>query len=430
MSPPAGGVIPKRENHVNTTQHRTLITAIVAAAVTVAASGGAIGAGAPSSTAVGAVADDQLVAAIQDIIDASLVPGAIDWNCCGVDLHPTGVIVGVRVPGQADILLSAGSYLDDGTALDPTASFSTAGLGFSIVTEIGMKLVADGTLDPDATVDAWLPDYPNAARITVGMLIDGTAGWGADYGGILGQNVLADLGRRWTTGEAVATLRDLAPDTEPGTFGPENFETGLFALGFIAEQVTGHSLADLVTSTITEPAGLEHSFLSDGTDLPDNYQHGRFFVPDLPMHSTAEVPLIAYFTYAPAVDAFVSTVPDLLDLLDTWVDGTWRPGATPPTPAAFPTDRELEPEFVGDLPRYLGLDVPYTGYCPCQPASNGNTVDAIGRRPATVGTDVHLFHYPDDDISIVLHYNSNTSVDRGQIEAVLADIRATVAASI
>jgi hypothetical protein len=40
-----------------------------------------------------------------------------------------------------------------------------------------------------------------------------------------------------------------------------------------------------------------------------------------------------------------------------------------------------------------------------------------------------LFHYPDDDISIVLQYNSNTWAERSQIEAVLADIRATVAAS-
>ena len=148
------------------------------------------------------------------------------------------------------------------------------------------------------------------------------------------------------------------------------------------------------------------------------------------MHSIAEVPLTAGSTYAPAEATFVSTAPDLLDLLDTWVDGTWRPGAPPPTPAAFPADRELDPEYVGDPPRYLGLDVPYSGYCPCQATSDGNAVDAIGRRPATFGTDVHLFYYPDDDISIVLHYNSNTWAQRSQIEAVLADIRTTVAASI
>jgi CubicO group peptidase (beta-lactamase class C family) len=416
---------------VNTSQHRTLITVIVATAVAVAASGtsaGAGSAGTPPPTAAEAVDDDQL-AAIQDIIDASMAPGAIDWNCCGVDLPPTGVIVGVRVPGRADILLAAGTYLDDGTALDPTASFSTASLGHSIVAEIGMKLVAEGTLDPDATIDAWLPDSPNADRITVRMLIDSTHGW-APYGDVLAQNVEADLERRWTTSEAAATLQDLAPQAEPGTFVGESIGTGLLALGYIAEQVTGSSLADLVSSTITQPAGLDHSFLSDGADLPDNYQHGHFALGELPIHSTAEVPLTAYFTYAPAEDAFVSTVPDLLNLLDTWVDGTWRPGATPPTPTAFPADRELDLEYVGDLPRYLGLDVPYTGYCPCQPTSNGNTVDAIGRRPATFGTDGHMFHYPDDDISIVLHYNSNTSVDRSQIEAVLADIRATVAASI
>jgi CubicO group peptidase (beta-lactamase class C family) len=242
---------------VNTSQHRTLITVIVATAVAVAASGtsaGAGSAGTPPPTAAEAVDDDQLAAAIQDIIDASMAPGAIDWNCCGVDLPPTGVIVGVRVPGRADILLAAGTYLDDGTALDPTASFSTASLGHSIVAEIGMKLVAEGTLDPDATIDAWLPDSPNADRITVRMLIDSTHGW-APYGDVLAQNVEADLERRWTTSEAAATLQDLAPQAEPGTFVGESIGTGLLALGYIAEQVTGSSLADLVSSTITQPAG-------------------------------------------------------------------------------------------------------------------------------------------------------------------------------
>jgi CubicO group peptidase (beta-lactamase class C family) len=431
---------------------RRLITVIAAGVIAVSASGcGSTGdAGTPPSTVAGkpgappttvastspsdttAVDDDQLAAAIQDIIDASMVAGAINWNGGGVDVPPTGVLVGVRVPGRPDILLASGTNLDDGTALDPTASFSTANLGYGIVAEIALKLVADGTLDRDATINAWLPDAPNADRVTVGMLIDATHGWG-DYQDVMLRNVTADFARRWASGEAVATLKDVAPVAEPGTFvgGVGNYGTGMLALGYILEQVTGRSLADLVTSTITEPAGLDHSFLSDGTDLPDNYQHGRFTGQGGTPASTAQGPSpTAYFTYAPAEDAFVSTVPDLLDLLDTWADGTWRRGATPPTPTMFPADRQLDLEHPGDLPRYLGLDVPYSGYCPCQATSDGNTVDKIGRRPATYGTDVHLFHYPDDAISIVLQYNSNATADRGQIEAVLDHIRATVAASL
>jgi CubicO group peptidase (beta-lactamase class C family) len=201
--------------------------------------------------------------------------------------------------------------LDDGTALEPTASFSTANLGYSIVDEIGMKLVADGTLDPHATIDAWLPDAPNADRVTVGMLIDATHGWG-DYGDVMLQNVTTDFARRWTSGEAAATLKDVPPEAEPGTFvgGVGNYGAGMLALGSIVEQVTGRSLAELVTSTITQPAGLDHSFLSDGTDLPDNYQHGRFVGQGgTPASAFQGPPPTAYFTYAPAEDAFVSTVP-------------------------------------------------------------------------------------------------------------------------
>ena len=204
----------------------------------------------------------------------------------------------------------------------------------------------------------------------------------------------------------------------------------MLALGYIAEQVTGISLADLVASTITEPAGLDDSFLSDGTDLPDNYQHGRFFLEGVPVHSTAEVPAAAGFTYAPAEAAFVSTVPDLLDLLDTWVDGTWRPARRhrhqprcPPT--ASWTSNTSETSLATSAST---SPTPDTARASRRATATASTPSA--GRPATFGTDVHLFHYLDDDFSIVLHYNSNTSADRSQIEAVLADIRATVAASI
>jgi CubicO group peptidase (beta-lactamase class C family) len=418
-----------------TTNHRRTTVAIIATTMAVAAS---IAPGddseavtsAPPPTADG-VHPDELAAAIQGIVDASIAPGAIAWDCCGLDLPPTGVVVGVRVTGRPDIVLASGTDLD-GAPLDPTASFSTSSLGHSIVAQLGLELVADGTLDPDATVDAWLPDSPNATTVTIRMLIDGTHGW-ADFGDVQFEQVTADFARHWTAGEALATLHDVAPAAEPGTFVVDGIETGLLALGYIAEQVTGHSLADLVTTYVTGPAGLEHSFLSDGTDLPDDYLYGRFALadrPDFAVHATDEVPLTSYFTYAPAEDAFVSTVADLLDLLDTWVEGTWRPGGTPPDSADFPADRQDPQGYPGDRVDYVGLEVPYNGYCPCHPTGDGNTVDAIGRQPQTVGNDLQMLHFLDDDVSIVLHYNSNQSVDRNALESVLDDIRATVAASL
>src|SRR5262245_14690878 len=243
--------------------HRRLISAIIVGSVGIAAAGScgsSDDAGIPPPTGTGTAStppstdtdvgnagtppqtdaravEDHLATTIQDIVDASLAPGAINWNCCGVDLPPTGAIVGVRIPGRPDILIAAGTNLD-GSALDPTASFSTASLGHSIVDELGRKLVAGGTLDPDATIDAWLPESPNADRITVEMLIDATHGWG-NYDDILGDNVIADLTRRWTAGEAVATLKDVAPQAEPGTFVGGSVGTGMLALGYIVEQVTG-----------------------------------------------------------------------------------------------------------------------------------------------------------------------------------------------
>ena len=79
----------------------------------------------------------------------------------------------------------------------------------------------------------------------------------------------------------------------------------------------------------------------------------------------------------------------------------------------------------GAAGRYVG------GYDPEQKSLtqiSRETDRALGRKdslPLRPGQD----RYPDDDISIVLQYNSNTWADRTEVEAVLVDIRAAVTAS-
>jgi hypothetical protein len=79
--------------------HRRLRQLAAVAMATVLCAGvGSLGAVAAEHATASTALADELEAQIQAILDGSLRPGAIDWNCCGVDLPPTGVIVGVRVP--------------------------------------------------------------------------------------------------------------------------------------------------------------------------------------------------------------------------------------------------------------------------------------------------------------------------------------------
>ena len=196
---------------------------------------------------------------------------------CGVDVPPTGVLVGVRVPGrrtsssrrapprQRNGTRSDGVVLDRLTRLQHRRRDrdEARGRGNPRPRRHHRRLAARALPTLTGSRSGCSSTHPRL---------------GATIGSILGRTSLADLERRWTSGEAVATLKDRGARSRARHVRSE--ETGTGMLRTRIHRRTGHrrSLADLVTSTITQPAGLDHSFLSNGTDLPDNYQHGRFFV--------------------------------------------------------------------------------------------------------------------------------------------------------
>jgi CubicO group peptidase (beta-lactamase class C family) len=300
-------------------------------------------------------------------------------------------------------------------------------LGWAASLEVAIELVADGTLDPDATIDAWLPASPNADRITVQMLIDGTHGWGgfaASPVDLQVEHIVSDPARSWSLDEVLETYEVIPPASDPGQFDPDARPTGLTALAYIAQQVTGRPYADLVAEHLAVPAGLDGTFLTDGADLPDGFQHGRFDLGGT--RDTSAAPVTALATYEPVDWALVSTVPDLLDMIDTWVDGTWRPGGSPATPSMFPDERA---DDTTGQEQIIGLGVPYHGYCPCTATGDGNEVTSIGRRPYRVGTELHTVHYLEDGVSVVVLFNSDAWQDRSQIIAVVDQIHAAVGTS-
>src|SRR5262245_17703345 len=170
-------------------------------------------ANAPSGNTATAALESQ----IQTILDLALAPGAIGWNCCGADAPPTGVNAAVRIPGRDDVVVAAGTNVD-GTPFEPNAPYPTGSLQPSLVNTVAWQLVDEGTLDLDATIDAWLPDLPNADRVTIGMLADYTTGWNrVDKT----TPILADLSRRWTLAEVLEGMVGVPPLHEPGTIGTE-----------------------------------------------------------------------------------------------------------------------------------------------------------------------------------------------------------------
>jgi CubicO group peptidase (beta-lactamase class C family) len=361
----------------------------------------------PAATATAAA---ELESRIQTILDDSLQPGAIAWDCCGVDATPTGVNAAVRIPGFHDIVLASGTKVD-GSPFDPYAPYPTGTLeSGSLVTTVAWQLAEEGILDLDAPIDIWLPDQPNADRVTIGMLANGTHGWANFDAGPL---IEAELARHWTLREVLDAEAGVAPLHEPGTFDAETYDAGMTALAYIIEQLTGTSISDLIEARIASPLELDETFVQDGTNQPAGYQHGVASLNGQRIDSS-QVPNTAYFTYFGASIAVVSTSTDLLDLLDAFVANDLFTTDRSPGPERFVSARMVD----GTV---YGVGTPINGYCPCASAAgNGLTVAAMGRRPTSLTTNVSIIRFP-DGISVVLHFNSDDVADRDAIwDVVLA----------
>ena len=365
---------------------------------------------------------------VEPIIDASLTPGAINWNGNGVGIPATSVRVGVRVEGYDDVLLASGSRLD-GTPALPTDSINGNDLGHALVKQATLALIADGTIDPTSTVSQWLPDLPNADRVTVQMLLDNTHGWTTSASDLITPNLLADLARTWTLAETLDLVSDEPAVAEPGTFDPtEGGNTiGRIALAYVLEQITGSSLAEIIRDHVAEPLDLSDTFFGVGSDDPSDLQWGMFVLPGgTDPTDPRGLSRVAYRTIDPASNALITTVPDMLKLADAWSTGEY-PGGVRATPANFPDPTGADRN--GPLDDYPGQGIPFKGYCPCEPAGDGVTPSVTGRQPNGVGNVMLVYTYP-DDISIVLQYNSEEYRSKADLRTIADDVHDTVASAV
>jgi CubicO group peptidase (beta-lactamase class C family) len=122
-----------------------------------------------------------------------------------------------------------------------------------------LQLVEEGKLKLTDTLDAFVPQVPNAAKITIGHLL-------AHRSGI--PNVRPDQ-VPWKPGDAVTKDEMLAqivkgvPEFEPGTKNSYS-NSGYFLLGLILEKVTGKSYARALDERIISRIGLTDTSLATG----------------------------------------------------------------------------------------------------------------------------------------------------------------------
>jgi Beta-lactamase class C and other penicillin binding proteins len=242
-----------------------------------------------------------------------------------VTVDAPGASIALRTRGQADI---SGAWGFDGPNPMPTnGRFRIASVTKTFTSALALDLVDRGELRFAATIDRWLPAFPNGDAITVRSLLQHTSGT-ADmifdaYPDYL-QMLLSDLEYQYTPAEVVDLMAALPPHHDPGrSYRYSN--TDYVLLGLVLERVTDATFATLVNDRIATQLGLADT--SYDLDVPTELLHGWFdlssegqpggaLVRDLDIR---DFPNTALISLAYAAGGLTSSLTDLL----SWADALY-----------------------------------------------------------------------------------------------------------
>jgi CubicO group peptidase (beta-lactamase class C family) len=158
----------------------------------------------------------------------------------------SGVVVGV---GRSDgVVWTGASGIDAETGEDMSATQRIAAHSItkSFTGALVTQLHVEGSLDLDATLASWVPEFPHAAWITLRQLAQHSSG-------------LIDTGQPLE--ESLATAGSAPLLFTPGE-GTNYSDSAYYLLAVAAERATGQRFEDLVTRRFLVPLGLDATALT------------------------------------------------------------------------------------------------------------------------------------------------------------------------
>jgi len=227
----------------------------------------------PAETAVEGSLDGELKAQLEAALDEAFAATTLP-----------GVVIGLWIPDEGEWVSARGtSELDADEPMTADHQQKIGSITKTITTSVALQVIGDGTfgLTLDDTIDRWYPDFPEASRITVRMLMNMSSGIGAS--GIQQVERICANPYAAADPEAVIAIGAATPRTgfAPGEgFTYSNFNT--FILGRILEKTTGKDLGTLIEERITRPFEMTRSRFAPDGQLDAPLSHGyTLFCPEM-----------------------------------------------------------------------------------------------------------------------------------------------------
>ncbi len=321
------------------------------------------------------------------------------------------------VPGMGAAIAFPDATLWDGGSglaiMDPEESatadtpFVVGSITKTFVTATVMQLSDEGRLSLDDPLAIWLPDYPNAASITLREMLGHTSGiYNFFQHSTYNQLVFhTDVGHAWTPQEILDTFAH-APYFEPGT-GYHYSNTNFILLGLVIEAVTGEALGDVLAERFFGPLGLADTYFQGTAPPPPGAAEGYLDSASGPREisdGTDYRPTISAATVAWAAGAIDASAHDIA----IWGNALYGGQLTSPQTLAQMEDWTYYP----DQNETYGL------------GTRSTVIDgerAFGHTGSLRGFYGAMWYFADIDVTIVVLTNQGR-IDPEPIVAALADV--------
>jgi D-alanyl-D-alanine carboxypeptidase len=231
---------------------------------------------------------------------------------------PPGASVLIERGKRKTYLSSGVANLDSGAAPRPALRMRIASMAKAFSGAVALRLVDDGKLHLNDTIDEVLPGlWPLAGDITLRQVLQHTGDL-PDY--IRDQQfidvLLSDPSQYLTPEELIGFVSD-KPPVPAGGGHYEYSDSDNIIVGLMAEAVTGRSYESLLRRLIYRPAGMKHTSLPDTVAMPRPYMHGYTIENGTPTDDSEFInPALAW-----ASGGIVSTPRDVVRFFRSYLGG-------------------------------------------------------------------------------------------------------------
>jgi len=178
-----------------------------------------------------------------------------------------------------------------------------------------LQLVDEGKLKLTDTLNKFLPQVPNADKITILQILSHRSGIPNIFREQNAQGNIKTTGM--TKEEHLAMIVKATPDFEPGTKSLYS-NSGYFVLGLIIEKLTGKSYEAVLQEKISKKIGLNDTYLATGKIDVNKYESLTYFkLPGADWKQVQETHPSLLFS----AGAIVSTPYDLAKFIQALFDG-------------------------------------------------------------------------------------------------------------